>query len=278
MASALRTREALIGALKAVQCVVEAGQHTDEAGRNVVDKTERKLSGKAEPNGGVESVDRALRILGCFLNDDETLNLTELAARTGYYKSTILRLTASLERAGFLIRHSDKSYALGSELMRLGAIYQRAFRLEAYVRPVLRSLLEGTGESASFFRREGDRRICLFREDSTHGIREHIREGDALSLTAGAAGHVLTRFDPTNPDSLPSPELFDSLPLISYGERDPEVAAAAVPVFSRREGLVGALTVSGPLSRFTPEKIARIKEQLLRAGRELSTMLGGSYR
>ncbi|MFC3674301.1 IclR family transcriptional regulator [Ferrovibrio xuzhouensis] len=235
-------------------------------------------SAPAKSSGGVDAVDRAVTILRCFSDRDPSLSLAELAARTGYYKSTILRLITSLERASFLVRLPDKSFALGSELMRLGAAYQHSFRLETHVRPALKSLLGETRESASFFIRDQDMRICLFREDSAHTIRDHVREGDRLILNQGAAGHVLLRFDPAQNSELGLQAQFKDLPLFSYGERDAETAAAAVPVYAARGGrtsLAGALTISGPRTRFTPQTTPQIGKLLLEAGRNLSFALGG---
>lgn len=228
--------------------------------------------------GGVEAVDRATSLLACFREGDASLTLSELSARTGFYKSTILRLAASLEQAGLLVRLNDKGYVVGPEAMRLGSIYQNALRIEDHVRPVLRRLLQVTGESASLFRREGDRRVCLFREDSIHSIRDHVTEGATLPLTNGAAGHVLRLFDgcgdPAGGRTLPD------LPVFSYGERDREIAAAAVPVFWRRASrieLLGALTLSGPIGRFNERTGQGIAMALLDEGRKLSVRLGGSY-
>ncbi|MBB4002575.1 DNA-binding IclR family transcriptional regulator [Aurantimonas endophytica] len=232
------------------------------------------------PQAGVESVDRALALLACFDEGDHSLSLAELATRTGFYKSTILRLCASLESAHYLVRLEDKSFAIGPEVLRLGSIFQKSLRIEDRIRPVLRRLLETIGESASFFRREGDRRICLFREDSAHSVRDHVVEGERLPLAMGAAGHVLTRFDRGDGKSPATPEPSMALPLFSFGERDPEIAAAAVPIFGWRRGeiaLLGALAVSGPVSRFTPELVGRIRISLLDEGRELSAQLGGPY-
>jgi DNA-binding IclR family transcriptional regulator len=39
------------------------------------------------------------------------------------YKSTALRLLASLEHAGLVQRHADGRYALGPEVARLNAVY-----------------------------------------------------------------------------------------------------------------------------------------------------------
>lgn len=235
--------------------------------------------GTEEPakSGGVDAVDRALSLLACFGDGETALSLHELSERTTLYKSTILRLATSLERAGYLVRMADKTFALGPELMRLGMLYQRGFRLDRHVRPVLRELVRETGESASFFRREGPVRICLFREDSSLPIRDHIREGDALALDKGAAGHVLTFFSSTRLDADARATLMARLPLVSYGERDAETAAASVPVFAGNRQLAGALTVSGPRTRFTPEKVEGMGQALIAAGRELTAILGGKW-
>ena len=238
--------------------------------------TSSKSDGK-ESTGGVEAVDRALGLVGCFTDGDATLSLHELSARTGFYKSTILRLTISLERAGYLLRMPDKSFALGPQLMRLGALYQRSFRLDRHVRPTLSDLTRETNESASFYRREGSKRICLFREDSQQQIRDHIREGDMLALDKGAAGHVLMAFSSPKLDATARAHLMHRLPMVSYGERDTETAAMAVPVFAGHHELTGALALSGPLTRFTPDRIAAMTPALIAAGRNLSTALGGRW-
>lgn len=223
-------------------------------------------------SGGVDAVDRALSILSCFNAKDSKLTLTEIASRTGLYKSTTLRLIESLENGGFLIRSDGRGYALGAELMRLGSLYSRQFRLEDRIRPVLVRLVEETGESASFFRQEGRHRVCLYREDSLHPIRDHIREGDLLSLDKGAAGHVLT-------DCLGKPEeavqkLLLGMPYASYGERDADTAAIAAPVFGMNDELLGAISISGPLSRFSPERVETRKRALRQRASELSSLLG----
>lgn len=229
---------------------------------------------ETKPARGVDAVDRALAILQCYEERKTALTLTEIAERTGLYKSTVLRLAASLENAGFLVRHGDKSYGLGAELMRLGSIYVRSFRLEDHVRPVLQTLLRDTGESASFFRREGDHRICLFREETLHSVRDHIREGDMLSLEKGAAGRALTRFDPRQIGHTELAKRLAQLPEISSGERDKETAAIAAPVFDAA-GLAGALSVSGPITRFRPAEARDMAPHLLKAARDLSARLGG---
>lgn len=223
-------------------------------------------------NGGVDAVDRALAILRCFRANDSKLTLTEISKRTGLYKSTALRLIDSLENAGFLIRSDGRGYTLGAELMRLGSIYAGQFRLEDRIRPVLVHLVDETGESASFFRRENKHRVCLYRQDSQHPIRDHIREGDLLALDKGAAGHVLT-------DCFGKPleevtKLLRGMPYASYGERDADTAAIAAPVFGMDDELLGAISISGPLSRFSIARVEVYKPALRQCASDLSSLLG----
>ncbi|MFY0104379.1 helix-turn-helix domain-containing protein, partial [Acinetobacter baumannii] len=65
-------------------------------------------------DGGVAAVDRALSLLAAFSVERPMPNLAELADQTRLYKSTILRLLASLEHAGLVRRLGDGRYALAS--------------------------------------------------------------------------------------------------------------------------------------------------------------------
>jgi DNA-binding IclR family transcriptional regulator len=225
---------------------------------------------------GVAAVERALSILDAFQETDDALTLAELAKRTGLYKSTILRLSATLENRGFLIRSADGNYRLGSKVLHLGSLYQRHFRTGDLVIPVLREVVQQLHEGASFYVREGDHRICLHRVDGTRAVRDSVHEGDRLPLKVGAAGHVLCAFSGER-----GPRYDDvrkSVYAASYGERDPETAAVACPVFGPNRNLLGALSISGPKYRIEAVGLERILPVLLKYGRELTRVLGGDPR
>ena len=153
--------------------------------------------------GGTAAVDRALSLLGAFRAGDAALSLAELAERTQLYKSTALRLLASLEHAHLLQRLDDGRYALGGEVARLHGIYAASFSLDRVVMPVLRQLVANTGESAAYHVRQGQApnqtRLCLYRVDSPHPVRDHIRAGDVLPLHQGTGGRVLSAFGAAAP-------------------------------------------------------------------------------
>lgn len=222
---------------------------------------------------GVEAVDRALSLLAAFGEADGPLTLTELAARTGLHKSTALRLFASLLDRGYLRRLPDGRYHLGPEPLRLARLYQRSFRLADLVIPALRRLSETTGETAAFFIRDGDSRICLHRMEPSRPVRAAASEGDRWPLDRGAAGKVLLAFG--GGPAARFAEIHRSLSAVSIGERNPETAAIACPVFGEAGGLAGSLSVSGPRERMTAGAFERFRPLVLEAAAELTAALGG---
>ncbi|MGD9941599.1 MAG: IclR family transcriptional regulator [Burkholderiaceae bacterium] len=216
----------------------------------------------------VEAVERALSLLTCFERRGQRLALTDLAARTGLYKSTVLRLASSLERLGYLRRDAGRRFVLGPELVRLGHLASPAPDFETRIRALLRQLVEFTGETASFYVRDGDARVCRYRENSPRSARHHLEEGARLPLTTGAAGHVLTAFSGGEADQAGQAVRVRGWSS-SEGERDPDVAAVAVPVFDAAGRLSGALTVSGLRSRFDARQRGSALNELLRAAEAL---------
>ena len=173
---------------------------------------------------GVATADRVLAVLTAFKKGDGTLSLAELSSRTGLVKSTIMRLAVSLEKHGLMARVADSSYRLDAEVFRLGMLYRQSFRLENFVRPVLEELVARLGETASFYVRRGDQRQCLFRVESPHLLRLHVREGDMLPMDSSATAQVL--------------RVFGSKPLPAYA------LTLELPVYTaRRDGPSYRITV-----------------------------------
>ena len=235
---------------------------------------------KAAPSkvGGVAAVDRALSVLLAFGPGDSHLSLGDLAARTGLYKSTLLRLLVSLEAAQFISRTPDGHFRLDASVLNLATIYSRSFNLREIVEPELQDLMVRTDESASYYIRDGNQRLCLFRVDSKHTVKEHLSIGERLPLSRGAAGRAFLLYEYGKPSSSASHDVVTSL-----GERDPEMASIAAPVFGKSGTLIGVLSVAGPRSRLffklkTPEisgVLAQVAQRLSMRLREYDVKLLG---
>ncbi len=240
-------------------------------------QTESLADADAAP-GGVAAVDRALSLLAAFRADEPSLGLTELAQRTQLYKSTVLRLLASLEHARLIQRLDDGRYALGSEVARLHSLYAASFSLDRVVLPVLREVVAATGESAAYHVRQGEARLCLYRVDSPHPIRDHNKAGDILPLDRGTGARILIAFDshPPRPGGQigsKNKALYAKIREQGYytavGDRLAEVAGISAPVFKADGSLAGALTLTMPVSRYREQYV----KPVLQAARKLSGLV-----
>lgn len=222
------------------------------------------------PSGGVAAVSRALSILAVIETSAEPVTLTEISKRSGLYKSTALRLLETLIAAAYVAKLEDGTYVLGAAVMRMGIAYESHNPLRRQLRPVVKRLVQDAGDSVSFHIRQGPKeRLCLLRIDAAHGTLDRVREGDTLPLERGAAGKVITLLDRNATAALSDAEI-----QLSLGERDKTCAGMAGPVWSAGGHFLGALSISGPKERFTPDDVARIRPLLLQACREASAVFG----
>lgn len=223
---------------------------------------------------GVGAVDRALSIAQAVEQARRPLSLHELSEATGLYKSAILRLSVSLERAGLVVRRPDSTYALGPFAFRLGKAYDASAPLEATLQPLMEQLVRDGMESPSFHvQHDAQTRLCVLRVDSLHSTLDRVRVGDSLPIAAGAPGKVLRH-------AAPDPLVSGISPLlqVSFGERDPQCGAVAGPVFGPGDILLGALSMSGPLDRFNAATVQVLGPALLAACQAATEKLGGRWR
>ena len=222
---------------------------------------------------GVAAVDRAMGIAQALEMARDPLTLSEIAKATGLYKSAVLRLMVSLERCGLVVRREDQRYCLGPFAFRLGNAYDAGARLEDTLLPLMKQLVQQGMESPSFHVRQDDKlRLCLLRLDSMHSTLDRVRVGDLLPLNAGAPGKVLRGLNAP-------PELRNgNVSLhVSYGERDPACGAVAGPVYGPGNIVLGALSLSGPLERFTTASVKSMAPILLNACQVATIRLGGQW-
>lgn len=245
----------------------------------------------------IDVVLKAMDILDCF-DSEPNLSLKQIIEKTGLYRSRTMRITGTLVARGYLFFDPvSESYSLGSRLLALGNAFQKNNSLLSIVRPILKDLVEKTGESSTFSIIEADKRVVLAREEGTHAIRYAVQEGQRIPLYAGAASKTLLAFSnedvlermirknliqPITKNTITDPALLKKeLQKIkkqgfamSSGENTPEAAAVAAPAFDRSNRLVGVLSVSGPSSRVKGTILAYLRDRVVDASNMLSKALG----
>lgn len=71
---------------------------------------------------------------------DKRFTLTEIFRQLGITKATCLTLLRSLTRAGYVVRHPDKTYTLGPALVAAGRVAQKSFSALGAARPEMERL------------------------------------------------------------------------------------------------------------------------------------------
>jgi len=220
------------------------------------------------PAQRVAAVERALGILLAFRQGEASLTLAELSRRTGRYKSTILRLAATLEAQGFMVRTADGSFRLGPALLRLGLLYQESIQAQDIIFQGLVELMRATGESARFYIRQGDRRVLLLGVDSPQPLREHVLPGYSAPLDATSTGQAFRWVE------RPAPER-PRLPIHTSGIKDPLTSSCASPLVAADGVCLGVVSISGPTARFTWPKRRAAGKKLMEVVAGLATQLRG---
>ena len=221
-----------------------------------------------QPNP-VAVLDKAVAILRAVA--DEPASLAELVARTELPRATAHRLATALEAHRLLRRTTAGAWAPGPALAELG---RGGADLTELAGRHLVALRDTTGESAQFYVRDGGSRICIAAAERSSGLRDTVPVGARLPLTAGSAAHALLAFAPADEVTplLPAAS-FTARTLLdvrrrgwahSVAEREAGVASLSAPVRDGAGGVLGAVSISGPVERLgrrpSPEVVTAVLE------------------
>ena len=196
------------------------------------------------------AIQKCLQILSIFTLDKAQFSIKEICEQLNFNLSTTYRILQTLEEYGYVSRLKNKDYVVGTQALYLSAIYTQSNHLEQ-IRPIVDRLRDMSGETASFFVEEEDKRICLYRAHSRDEIRHNIEQGSRLKLNQGASGRIILAYGKRKNDKQGFyKDIRDKGYYLSINEHNAALFALAVPVVSNSDKFVGAIVISGPISRF----------------------------
>jgi DNA-binding IclR family transcriptional regulator len=234
---------------------------------------------------------RGLRLL-LMVADRGEIRADELANLLGTPLSSVYRYLRTLAAFGF-VDHRDGRYSLGPRLLIGSGSNVSTEQLVRLADPILHELVDATGETALVARRVGLTAVSLHQVESKRPIRVSMSPGVTAPLHAGAMSRVLLAYAPAEildevvsqgleavtPSTLSEDELRAGLEEIlalgiatSKGELVESTVELAVPIL-RRDGIVGALSVTGPADRCGPVWRAAAERSLRSAAARLSRQL-----
>ena len=200
---------------------------------------------------------------------EEPATLADLVARTGLPRATAHRLAVALEGHRLVERSESGVWTTGAGLRELS---RGGPDLAELAERHLVTLRDVSGESAQFYVRDGASRVCVAAAERAHGLRDTVPVGARLPLTAGSAAHALLAFAPADEVTplLPSAS-FTGRTLLdvrrrgwahSVAEREAGVASLSAPVRDGAGGVLGPVSISGPVERLgrrpSPEVIGAV--------------------
>ena len=248
----------------------------------------------------IKSLDRAMEVFE-YLSATQGKPLSVLAAETGQSAATLYRILVTLEGRGLVeFEASEQVWHIGPQAFVIGARFLRRTSLVERSRPILRRLMETTGETANLGIEKNGMVLFLSQVETHESIRAFFPPGTLSPMHASGIGKALLaqmdvdRFDRWFKDH--PPERFtehtlldrDSLSEALQGirqngysidgeEKNLGMRCIAAPVFDINREAVAGISVSGPTSRVGTAEIEVLSQAVMTAASELTQAVGGEF-
>ncbi|MBO9451619.1 IclR family transcriptional regulator [Tropicibacter sp. R16_0] len=253
---------------------------------------------KTEQNT-IKSLDRAIVVLQR-LGELGAVTLTDLASDLGQSPATVYRVLVTFQNRE-LVDFDDRAqlWSVGPGAFLIGATFLRRTSLVERARPILRALMQETGETANLgIERNGE--VMFVSQVETHSnIRAFFPPGTVSEMHASGIGKALLAFmaedrrdailsarplTPYTAQTLTQPNaLIEDLKnsrdrgyAFDADEKTDGMRCIAAPVFDAFGEPVAGISVSGPTVRVTDEDIEGLAQAVKSAARTLSISMGAS--
>jgi len=253
------------------------------------------MNTQTAPYPGTQAVLRAIELLKAFPPETPERSLPELAEAVGLNRTTTYRLLSALQSEGMIERDGPR-YRLGPEIVALGARASGTGQLRTAARAEMAALADQVGETVSIEVLVG-RDVLILDEVSGRYVVGTVPSvgtrwpahttSTGKVLLAFARQEVLTEFLSVprarlTPRTIVETNAFGR-ELIRVQERGYAVTreeletgfvAAAAPVRGASGAVVASLSIGGPKSRLTAERVAALIPPLTQAAARISARLG----
>jgi DNA-binding IclR family transcriptional regulator len=246
----------------------------------------------------IDVLDKTLDLIEYLGTADGTPGVTEIAQELDTSRARVFRILKTLERKGYVASDPDtRGYSLGLKFLQTGKWVRQRIKLRDVAEPFLVKLARKTGDVTLLMVLMGD---YAFTVDTYHGsqrLQVEVPIGIPKPLHIGAAPKVLLAYLPneererymsnaeltryTAHTITDHDELLDCLNEIRskgyvVAEEDYYLGeySIAVPVRDDSARVVGAISVTAPCDRDSPERREELVELLLSAAEGISKRLG----
>ncbi len=246
----------------------------------------------------IKSLDRAMEVLER-LSEMTGATLSQISADLGQSPASVYRVLFTLEARGIVdFETGPQTWHIGAGAFLIGSRFLRRTSLVERARPVLRSLMEATGETANLGVQQAGQVLFVSQVETMATIRAFFPPGTMSPMHASGIGkallaqrgsgqvarildeHGLEQF--TEHTLVVRDALLSDLARtrvrgysVDGEEKNIGMRCVAAPIFDVHGEAVAGISVSGPSSRIPPEAIAGLGVQVIAAARAVTLGIGG---
>lgn len=222
-------------------------------------------------------------------------SLADLSSQLGMPKSTAHRYLASLVSLGLAERDGSDHFHLGTRLIELAGAYLAKSDLRTEARATMDELAAQTAETVHLAVPSAGEVVYIAKVESIHPIRMYSHIGARLPMYCTALGKAILPFlpqerrerifaqpfRPRTDRTIASPEAMQNelqhIRAQGFAVDDEEnevgVCCVGAAIFDYTSDVVGALSVSGPMSRMSRERCVElgplVRDSALRVSRRM---------
>ncbi|CAI2504798.1 glyoxylate bypass operon transcriptional repressor IclR [Serratia proteamaculans] len=252
------------------------------------------------PTGQVQSLTRGLKLLEYIAEAQGNMALTDLAQQAGLPNSTTHRLLTTMQQQGFVRQVGDLGlWTIGSHAFVVGSSFLQSRNLLAMVHPTLRRLMEESGETVNLAVLDTSeyQAIIIDQVQCTALMRMSAPIGGKLPMHASGAGKAFLStlsdeqvtkllhkkgMQTYTQHTLTPHNLKEGLAQIrkqGFSFDDEEHAlglrCVAACIFDEHREAFAAISISGPVSRITDNRVIELGALVIHAAKEISLEYGG---
>lgn len=226
----------------------------------------------------VQSIERGIEILK--LLEAGPLGVTELANATALPKTTVHRLLKTFETHHWVEFNGAKKYQLSWGILPMAKSFLMSLDVRAIAQPYMVDIRNQLQQSVNLFLAQGDYRICIERVAADKPLRHDIKIGTVYPIFKGAAGKIfgayMADFKDTDMSAAESAQIRHDGFVVTRGNRVPDAASIAVPIFSFGNKLEAVMTISGPIGDYTEERVKEYLAVMIALGQTISKQMGAT--
>jgi len=268
---------------------------------SVTEHDDQAHDANAGQRNSASSLRRALSIL-MFVADGREhpagVSLTDMSAGLNMSKSTVLRLLAPLRELRLIDQDTESNrYSLGPQNALLGQVYLERLDIRRIASPQLHQLAQEVRETTHLVAFDPPEIVYIDKVDSPQPVRMHSRIGGRQPAYCTATGKVFlayaaddvvekaigTGMPARTAHTITTPErLREELSAVrerGYAiddvENETDIRCIAAPIFNHSSAVTTAMSVSGPASRITHERLTEIKPLITAAATAITERLRG---